>query len=84
MLGKLKLAFGDKELDKLFSNPMDSRAAVEDELSYNLNRIGSGGYSSVFEYKDRVIKLGIYRDVCWYHFGEYAMKHNNKHYPKNI
>ena len=82
-LSKLKLAaFGDEGLDQLFIESMGSWKKVKDYLLKDLMILGAGYYSIVFKYKDRAIKIGEYKDKCWYHFAEYAMKHKNKHYPK--
>ena len=96
ILKKLKIvegsrSFGDDELDRLFQEPIDSfvinpgPSPFEDVVRYlnkMLSEIGDGSYSHVFKYKNRAIKIGRYQDFCWYHFGEYVMKHKNKHYPK--
>ena len=86
ILKKLKIAKLDKgDLDKLFTTPIledNSYLAILGYLERSLKELGYGFYSNVFENEGRAIKLGKYRDVCWYQFGEYVMKHKNKHYPK--
>ena len=83
MLPRLKLSFGEDEMSEIFNTPMDSFDDILQYLKRELSRLGYGRYAHVFKYKnDRVVKLGYYRDKCWYQFGEYALKHNNKHYPK--
>ena len=83
MINKLKIAVPDIDIDALFNQDKfltypDMKVLLADNLSY----LGSGAYSTVFKYKNRAIKLGLIKDRCWYHFGEYVMKHKNKHYPE--
>ena len=81
-LKKLKLSsLSDDDIDNLFLHPR-SHQDVERLLHRNLFLLGEGGFSAVFKYENRSIKFGIYQDRCWYQFGVYVMKHNNKHYPK--
>jgi hypothetical protein len=70
-------------------SPQKASVDLNDVLSgymeeRGLNFIGSGAFSVVYgrPESDRVVKVSHKRDICWYRFADWAMRHqNNPHVP---